>query len=245
MRPGSLWSLPQFWPPHCIFITTTGAIGDHASLLPSPPIRSRPSCCGARRSLRKRRTTQLANRHGPRADAVSSPIGRHRARRPHRPPHRNLRTGRRHGRHRRHRQFPGHLHPVHRLRLWPGAGGRALARRRPHRHRHHIGRSVLGNGAGRGRARAADQEDPLYRPVRLHHRQLQQPRSDHLQLIRRPWHRGGRRHDERRPASSARQDRRSRHRRRQAHPDRHFRDDGLHQRLRRISSKSSFSWSPG
>ena len=130
----------------------------------------------------------------------------------------SLPAGKRHGRHRRHRQFPRHLHPIHRFRLRPGARRCALARRRPHRHRHHARRPLLGDGAGRGRARAPDQEDALYRRLRLHHRQLQQPRADHLQLLRRPRHRGRRRHAERRAAPSAGQDRPGRHRRRQADP---------------------------
>ena len=77
-----------------------------------------------------------------------------------------------------------------------------------------------------------------YRRLRLHHRQLQQPRADHLQLLRRARHRGRRRHHERRAASSARQDRRGRHRRRQADPDRDLRHDGLHQRLRELGADS-------
>ena len=84
------------------------------------------------------------------------------------------------------------------------AGRRALARQRADRNRHHAGRPLLGAGARRGRARAADQEDPLYRRLRLHHRQLQQSRQDHLQLLRRPRHRGRRRNVQRRPAPSAR-----------------------------------------
>ena len=109
-----------------------------------------------------------------------------------------------------------------------------------------LGGSLLGDGARRGRARAADQEDALYRRLRLHHRQLQQPRADHLQLLRGPRHRGGRRHDEPRPSFfSPGKIAAGRHRRRQADPDRDLRHDGLHQRSSRTSSRSSSCWSPG
>ncbi len=95
------------------------------------------------------------------------------------------------GRHRRHRQLPRRLHAVYRFRFRSRAGRRPMARRRADRHRHHTGGALLGDGAGRGCARAADQEDALYRRLRLHHRQFQQPRPDHLQFLRRPRHRGG------------------------------------------------------
>ena len=163
---------------------------------------------------------QAAKRPGPKTAAVSS-MSRRAPRR----------LGNRDGRHRRHRRVPRDLHAIYRFRLWPGAGRCALARRRADRHRHHARRPVLGASARRRRARPADQEDALYRRLRLHHRQLQQPRPDHLQFLRRPRHRGGRRHDERFAASAARQARPGRHRRRQAHPDLDLRDDGFHQRL--------------
>ena len=176
--------------------------------------------------------TRLAKPHGPRTAAASSAISRRPARRP-RPRHQpNLPTGKHNGRHRRHRQFPGDVHPIHRFRIRIGPGRCALARRRSHRHRHHARRSLLGDGARRGRARTPHQEDALYRRLRLHHRQLQQPRADHLQQLRRARHRSGRRHHQRLAASSARQDRRGRDRRRQADPHRDLRDDGFHQRLR-------------
>ena len=74
---------------------------------------------------------------------------------------------------------------------------------------------------------------------------LQQPRADHLQQLRRARHRSGRRHHQRRATSSAWQDRRGRDRRRQADPDRDLRHDGLHQRLREPGADHRSCSSPG
>ena len=173
-----------------------------------PPATHSPSSWhAASRSGWRRRTTRLAKLPGPRIAAASSPIARPTAPQPRGPPNRiqlpSPRVSRRHERHRRHRQLPRRVHAVYRFRIRSRAGRRPLARRRADRDRHHAGWALLGDGARRGRARAPDQEDALYRGLRFHHRQFQQPRPDNLRLLRRPRHRGGRREHEPGAAPSA------------------------------------------
>ena len=90
----------------------------------------------------------------------------------------------------------GALRKLHRQRIRP-AGRRSRVPvldadrdRRDHR------RAVLGLGRRRGRTPAAHQEDPLYRLLRLHHRQLPPPRDDRLRELRRPRSQGQRRQPE-------------------------------------------------
>ena len=102
---------------------------------------------------------------------------------------------------RRHRHLPQYLHHLHRFRLRPARGRGRLPVLDADRHRHHARRPVLGLGRRRGRPRAPGQEDALCRLLRLPDRQLQQPRQDRLQLLRRPWPEGRRLVDLGRPTS--------------------------------------------
>ena len=205
-------------------------------------MRSPANSRAARRSAWPLRKTPPAKPPGPRTVVASSPLlplsaprpRQHLRQRANRSPPTSLGIDRRHGRHGRHRQFSGRLHPVHRFRLRPRAGRCPLARRRAHRYRHHARRPLLGDGAGRGRPRAIDQENALYRCLRFHNQQLQQPRQDHLQLLRRPRHRGQRRDAEPGAAPSARAHRSGRRQRRSADSHRDLRADGLRQLLRQF-----------
>src|SRR5579883_1877064 len=139
-----------------------------------------------------------------------------------------------HGRHGGHRPLPGGLHLLHRFRLRPARQRGRVPLIHIGCNRHYARRSVLGARPRRGRHCAAHSQDSLCRLLRLPDRQLQQPRQDRLQLVRRPWPDGGRIRAFGRSVPAAGTRRPSRHRCRQTHPAGGERADGLRLVLREL-----------
>ena len=91
-----------------------------------------------------------------------------------------------------------------------------------------------GRGARRGRDRPPGQEDALYRRLRLHHRQLEQPRPDRLRELCRSRPEGRRNRAVRGRLPAPGTHRPGRHRCRPADPRLDLRPDGLRQLLREL-----------